>query len=341
MPEIKFSLPVLKRALEARQEMLDEQHSGALRLFNGFLEGCPDLVVDLYARTLVIFNYANDPVQGEAAAAAAQEWLLKQLPWVQAVLRKTRLAEDAAQRQGILTFGETPDREIQEHGVRYALDLTLQQDASFYLDTRNLRRWLIDTMRGKSVLNTFAYTGSLGVAALAGDAAAVIQTDRSTKFLDLARRSASLNGFPASKCRYPAGDFFRETGRLKKAGRLFDCVLIDPPFFSASSAGRVDLVNEAQNLINKVRPLIAHEGHLVAINNALFVSGADYMRSLEALCSSGYLEIETLIPVPEDITGFETTRSGDFPSDPAPFNHTTKIAVLKVFRKDGRTGRVS
>jgi 23S rRNA (cytosine1962-C5)-methyltransferase len=82
-----------------------------------------------------------------------------------------------------------------------------------------------------------------------------------------------------------------------------------------------------------VRPLIADGGYLVAINNALFLSGANYLGELEALCADGYLRIEELIPVPEDFTGYPQTPVGGYPVNPAPFNHPTKIAVLRVRRK--------
>jgi 23S rRNA (cytosine1962-C5)-methyltransferase len=50
-------------------------------------------------------------------------------------------------KAGKLIFGEAPDRKIREHGVWYALDLTMNQDAGFYLDTRDLRKWLIENVR--------------------------------------------------------------------------------------------------------------------------------------------------------------------------------------------------
>jgi 23S rRNA (cytosine1962-C5)-methyltransferase len=90
-------------------------------------------------------------------------------------------------------------------------------------------------------------------------------------------------------------------------------------------------VNESARLINKVRPLVSDGGRLIAINNALFVSGKDYLRTLEELCKDGYLEILELIPVPDDYIGFN--RVGQPITDPAPFNHSTKMAVLEVRRK--------
>jgi 23S rRNA (cytosine1962-C5)-methyltransferase len=80
--------------------------------------------------------------------------------------------------------------------------------------------------------------------------------------------------------------------------------------------------------------LIKDGGCLIAVNNALYVSGKEYMQILESLCVDGYLKISELIPVPEDFTGYPETRAGQPITDPAPFNHSTKIAVLEVRRKD-------
>jgi 23S rRNA (cytosine1962-C5)-methyltransferase len=209
----------------------------------------------------------------------------------------------------------------------------MNQDTSFYCDTRNLRYWLTENTAGWQVLNTFAYTGSLGIAALAGSANQVIQSDRNKKFLGLARQSAIANHLDLGRMKLCGADFFSEVSRLKRENILFDCVILDPPFFSNTSEGTVDLVNQSTRLINKVRPLVKDGGWLVAINNALFLSGIDYFQSLENLCRDGYLAIEQIIPIPEDITGFPETIVNDPPVDPTPFNHPTKIALLKVKRK--------
>jgi 23S rRNA (cytosine1962-C5)-methyltransferase len=222
---------------------------------------------------------------------------------------------------------------VQENGIWYALDLCMHQDASLYLDTRTLRLWAKDHLRDKTVLNTFAYTGSLGVAALAGGAKRVVQLDLNRQFLNLAKTSCTLNGFPIHKGDFLAEDFWNLVSRLKRTGAGFDCVFIDPPFFSASSKGRLDLNRDSARLINKVRPLINDGGWLVSVNNALYVSGEEYLQTLEKLCEGGYLKIAELIPVPEDFTGYPETRLGTPVTDPSPFNHSTKIAVLEVKRK--------
>ena len=328
---------LLLRAVDARHSLFDDSHVAAFRLFNGFLEGLPHLVIDLYAQTLVVFNYADDPRSAQAEVEAAWRLLVERMPWISAVVVKTRSSADEGERRGVIAYGQAPSRKVREHGVWYAVDLLLNMDASLYLDTRELRAWAIANLSGKRVLNTFAYTGSLGAAAMAGGAREVVQMDLNRRFLNLAKDSYTLNGFPMRRADFRAGDFWAQAAQLNRAGALFDCVFVDPPFFSVTERGTVDLVANSRRVINKVRPLVGHGGMLVAINNALFLSGADYMKMLEQMSADGYITIETLIPVPPDFTGYPETRVGDPPTNPAPFNHSTKIAILRVKRKDERT----
>lgn len=332
--EINTLLNLLDTALQKRLPDLDGTHQTALRLFNGFFEGLPGFTVDLFGRTLLLSNLANPPAEILNILPPAAQFYREHLSFVQSVLLKTRHADGLEDRRGVLLHGDFLADRILENGTWYALDLRLNQDASFYLDTRNLRTWLKDNLAGKTVLNTFAYTGSLGIAALTGGAASVFQTDLNPRYLDLAVRSARLNPDFPGRQQLQSGDFFRVVGGLRRQERRFDCVILDAPFFSRTEAGKVDLVNQFGRLINKIRPLIAHNGWLVAINNALFVSGQETMAALQALCTDGYLEVDTLISVPGDITGYAQSSPPHLPADPAPFNHSTKITLLRVQRKD-------
>ena len=325
---------LLQKAIDARQSLPDTRHENAFRLFNGFTEGNPHLSLDLFAGTVIFHNYHLDASAGMDLVKEAQVCIQNHpylSGWLHAGIVKSRHSDSQDERCGKLFFGRTVDRKIKEHGVWYAVDLTVNRDTSFYLDTRHLRKWLIENMKGKHILNTFAYTGSLGVAALAGGAERVVQLDRSRQFLNLAKDSYTLNGFPIIKNDLIVEDFFPAVSKLKRSGIHFDCVIIDPPFFSSTSKGKVDQVRESARLINKVRPLIEDGGYLIAINNALYVSGIEYIQTLEELCEDGYLKIEELIPVPDDFVGYNRVSAQI--TDPSPFNHSTKIAILNVKRK--------
>ncbi len=326
-------ISLIKTAIAARLELFDSRHENAFRLFNGFFEGFTNLVIDIYARTIAVHNYADPSEEIQELLTTICQYLTSEFPWLQSIILKTRNSNDLTARNGVIFLGEKLDNRIREHKVWYAIDLLLNRDTSFYLDTYNLRAWILNNLAGKSVLNTFAYTGSLGVAAKASGASQVIHLDLNRKFLNVAKTSYTLNGFPINKSDFLAGDFWTQISHFKRIGKTFDAVIVDPPFFAITNKGKVDLVNESHRIINKVRPLINNDGYLIVVNNALFVSGADYFSSLEKLCMDGYLSIETLIPVPENFIGYEQTRVNSPLVDPSPFNHSTKIAILKVKRK--------
>jgi len=325
-------ITLLDSARNSREGFFDKDHTSAFRLFNGFLEGIPSISVDIYARTAVIHDYAPSLIENEISEVKA--WIIKELPWVGCIIVKKRNERDPFQKKGKIIFGNQPDAEISENGVRYSIDLTMNRDASFYLDTRNLRTWAKDNLANKTILNTFAYTGSLGVAALVGGAKRVIQLDRNNSFLQIAKKSCSLNNFKVDPSDYIAQDFFTAIGKYKHTHQYFDCVFLDPPYFSSTSKGVVDLEKGNIRLLNKVRPLIKDKGWLISINNSLFVSGREYLISLETLCSDGYLTLEGIIPIATDFATAPENRLRSLPADPSPFNHSTKIAVLRVRRKN-------
>jgi 23S rRNA (cytosine1962-C5)-methyltransferase len=333
-PDVDTALPMefLRQALEARMGMIKEPHRGAFRLFNGFYEGIPWLVIDLYGRTLVVNDY-RDPAGIDDLVLQTVDTCRSRLSWVQGIIWKPRNHPDPEIRRGRVLTGDRLDRKVLENGTWYAIELLLHQDSTLFLDTRLLRKWLQENSREKTVLNTFSYTGSLGAAALAGGAARVLQTDLDRKFLNVAKDTYSLNGFPIRREDFITGDFFPIASRLRRTNQQFDIVILDPPFFSSTTQGRVDLLADTKHLVNKLRPLVKDGGRLIAVNNAVYKPGSEYIRELESLSEDGYLELEGTIPVPADFTGTMQTQVSHAFVDPFPFNHSTKIAILKIKRK--------
>lgn len=323
----------LQKSLHLRQQDPALSSSDAYRVFNGFYEGLPGLVVDRYANTILISNHSRKLESLNSPIEQISQFSSTEIPGIDSVLLKTRHSTDPEERKGRLLHGQALPQQITEHEVRYAIDLRLNQDDSFYPDTRNLREWLLQNSKQKSILNCFAYTGSLGIAALAGAASAVVQNDINGEALSLAEKSYQLNNFSQVMTMLKR-DFFSAVNALKKSEKLFDIVILDSPFFSSTRYGKVDLQKESVQLINKVRPLVAHEGRLIAINNALYVTGKQFIDEINDLCKTGYVAMESIITIPSDITGYPETITAKPPVDPAPFNHPTKICILKVLRKD-------
>lgn len=322
----------IHQSIQKRSNFFEEPHDKAFRLINGFTENMPNIVLEVFAKTLVYYDYSKEkntihPV--DQVIAAVRE----KLPWLESVVVKKRRVDNEISRNGRLVFGDSLDNVIKENGILYAIDLTMNQDSSFYLDTRNLRIWLKKNMAGRSILNAFAYTGSLGVAALMGEASELVQLDLNWKFLNIAKRSVELNKKQPLKSQCQRADFWTRINHFKNIGKTFDCVILDPPVYAKTQKGCINLTKNYNALINKVRPIINHNGYLITINNALFQSGQAHQEELEQLCQSGYLKIEERIDVPEDCIGDASAINEVLPSDPMPYNHSTKITILSVKKK--------
>lgn len=316
----------IQSAFSKRKALSADPDRTAYRLFNGFCEGCRELSIDRYGETAVIQWMSRAVRPDREDLEMLCRLCLDSIPGIRSVLFKNRYAADDSWKKGILLSGERCADTIREWGVDHPVALQLNKDCGFYLDSALLRKWLLENARGKRVLNTFAYTGSLGDAAEAGDALSITQTDLNKNYL-AARHSTQ---------EYIFGDFFHVTASLRRSGRLFDIIILDPPFFAnAGRSAKVDQAHNAAALINKIRPLAAHNGKIVVVNNALFLSGKDFVNQLQSLCGD-CLSIGEIIPVPESFYGFTPIDPKVLPANPVPFNHPTKIITLNILRKDER-----
>lgn len=328
--------PAFARAFARRSSYVAAPRKNAFRLWDGFREGDDRLVADVLGTTLVIGDHRREGEEDEAPVAALCEAARAGVPGLTTGLWKSRRRGD----RGRLLFGEEEAlcRKIEEDGVRYALRLLAHRDTGFFVDTRALRRFLKAESKDKRVLNTFAYTGSLGVAARAGGASQVVHTDKNKELLTVAKDAYALGGFEVRRPDFVASDFFDFSARMRKRNELFDTVVLDPPFFADASSGRVDLEHDLGRLIDKARPLVAHEGRLVLVVNALFVSGEALLEVVKRAGEDGYAEVERRIDVDDDCAP-PLAEGRTLPADPAPFNHPTKIVVIRLRRRDEAAAR--
>ena len=132
---------------------------------------------------------------------------------------------------------EDDDVVVVENAVRFAVRPWLGKDAGLFTDMRQVRHWLRPHWAGRRVLNLFAHTGAFSVAAAMGLACEVETVDMSEHYLARARANFSLNGLDPIAYSFAAEESFHALDRLRRAGRRFDIVVVDPPGFSHSDAG--------------------------------------------------------------------------------------------------------
>ncbi|MDD4326944.1 MAG: class I SAM-dependent rRNA methyltransferase [Eubacteriales bacterium] len=132
-------------------------------------------------------------------------------------------------------YGEDIRKTIfKENGIKFEIDLYGGQKTGGFLDQKANHRRLRSFVKGKRVLDCFAYSGGFALNAVAGGASSVTAVDISEEAIDLVSRNAGLNGiYDLDIVKANAFDFLRESA-VKKGG--YDVIVLDPPAFTKSKS---------------------------------------------------------------------------------------------------------
>ncbi|WP_428261819.1 class I SAM-dependent methyltransferase [Haliangium sp.] len=208
-----------------RGSLHDDVDTDAYRLFHGWGEGCPGLSIDRYGAAAALCYRAHLSDHVPAAVAA-----LDACHRFEAVVlrphggRPRWLRPPAGESQA----DPTAPWVVREHGLRFELDLLRPGNPGLYLDARPARRWLRAHSHGRRVVNLFAFTGSLGVAAAAGGAR-VVHVDSARSALDGCRRNHALNQLAVDERDLARLNVYQHLRRQSGLRRQADGVIIDPP----------------------------------------------------------------------------------------------------------------
>jgi 23S rRNA (cytosine1962-C5)-methyltransferase len=134
---------------------------------------------------------------------------------------------------------------VVENGCKFRIDWEGGQKTGFFLDQRDNRQLLAQYAKGKTVLNSFCYTGGFSIYALLAGAKRVDSVDVSAKAVDLVNQNVALNGdFEAQHNAYAEDvlDF------LKNNEKIYDVMIVDPPAFAKSLDKRHNAVQGYKRL---------------------------------------------------------------------------------------------
>lgn len=153
---------------------------------------------------------------------------------------------------------------IQEDNLQFNINLGQARNTGLFLDMRNGRRWVQEYSQGKRVLNLFAYTCGFSVAAVAGNAASVLNVDMSSAALNLGRENHRLNQQSLNSVSFEKLNIFKSFGRIKKRGP-YDLLICDPPTFQK---GSVDIARDYPKIMRRLDQFMAPKAMLLLCLNA-------------------------------------------------------------------------
>ena len=118
---------------------------------------------------------------------------------------------------------------VLEHGEKFLVNWEHGQKTGFFLDQRENRQLVKRYAAGRTVLNTFCYTGGFSVYALSGGAKEVVSVDSSERAVALAEENVRLNFGAEAKHTALAADAVEY---LRDIGDRYDLIILDPPAFA-------------------------------------------------------------------------------------------------------------
>jgi 23S rRNA (cytosine1962-C5)-methyltransferase len=153
---------------------------------------------------------------------------------------------------------------VEEHGLKYQMNLTTNQNHGLFLDMANGRQWVLENSQNKRVLNLFSYTCAFSVCAVAGGATSVMNLDMSKRALSIGRENHKLNGHELSRIKYTAVNLFKSWGKLRRE-RKFDLLICDPPSFQK---GSVDIVRDYKKIVKRIPEFMQKNSDLLLCYNS-------------------------------------------------------------------------
>jgi 23S rRNA (cytosine1962-C5)-methyltransferase len=226
----------ISQALAARESLGLRRDSSGLRLVHAESDGLPGLVVDQYGDVVVMQLGSAGPERWRDTIANALQELLNPACIYERSDSDGRELEGLETRIGVLR-GALPDRvEVNEHGLRFAVDVAEGQKTGFFLDQRDNRALTEMLAKDCDVLNCFCYTGGFSLYALRGGAKSMLSIDVSGDALRIAEQNVANNGLDASKAEWQEADVFAALRKLRDQGKQFDFIILDPPKFAPTAA---------------------------------------------------------------------------------------------------------
>lgn len=176
--------------------LTDDPATDCYRLVHGEGDGLPGLVVDLYGTTAVVQCHSVGMYHARAQVAEAIRATLGER--ITAIYDKSSQTvpfnADLGAVDGYL-WGRSEQATpiVTEHGHRFYVNWEKGQKTGFFLDQRENRELVKRYAKGRTVLNTFCYTGGFSVYAMAGGAREVCSVDSSERAVALATENMKLN----------------------------------------------------------------------------------------------------------------------------------------------------
>ncbi|WP_208591084.1 class I SAM-dependent rRNA methyltransferase [Gracilibacillus suaedae] len=318
----KFFVKKISEAVAKRDSFYETEDTTAFRVFNGEGDGIGGLTIDFFNDFYMVSWYSEGIYSFREDIYQA----LNEVVNVRGLYEKLRFNNNGQYlEQDDYVSGEKGDFPliVLENGMKYAVDLNDGAMTGIFLDQRKVRKALRDHYsEGKSVLNTFSYTGAFSVAAVLGGSTGTTSVDLAKRSLPKTIEQFAVNGIDYEAQDIKVMNVFDYFRYAVRHNLKFDVVVLDPPSFARTKKMTFSTAKDYPKLLKAALQITSDDGIIIAsTNNASF-----NMKKFKTFIDKAFTEANTHYQIleehqlPEDFT---------VPHNFPEFNYL-KVVFIKV-----------
>lgn len=266
-----FYVQLFETAASHRESLNQDTDTTAYRFFNGEGDGLGGVTIDFYADFYVFSWYSAGIYRHHKAIITAFQ---KAVPNHKGIYQKFRYDIKGEKYPSHVTGEQAPEPlMIVENGIQYATYLDDGLMTGIFLDQREVREAIREKYAvGKTVLNTFSYTGAFSVAAAMGGALETTSVDLANRSLPKTQEQFAVNGIEPATQKIIVMDVFDYFKYAARKELSFDTVVVDPPSFARSKKKTFSVAKDYSQLLEEVIAITNQDGVIVASTNAANVT---------------------------------------------------------------------
>lgn len=304
----------IKAALDKRQSFFKNEDTNAFRVFNGEGDGIGGFTID-YFNGYYLINWYSKGIYSFFDYVITS---LKNLTQYKAIYQKKRFRADGKfiEEDGYVDGerGQFPII-VKENGVNFAVYFNEEAMVGVFLDQRDVRRTIRDKYaKGRTVLNTFSYTGAFSVFAALGGAVKTTSVDLANRSLPKTIEQFSVNGLDYEAHDIIVEDVFHYFKYAVKKKLKFDMVILDPPSFARSKKFTFSAEKDYKNLLKEAISITEKNGIIVASTNSASFDMKKFKGFIETAfkeSNSKYTIVEEF-SLPEDFQTIKQFKEGNY-----------------------------
>ncbi|NOR57553.1 MAG: RlmI/RlmK family 23S rRNA methyltransferase [Sulfurimonas sp.] len=305
----------IKSAIEYRESFFKDENTTAFRVLNGEGDGIGGLTIDYFDGFYMLTWYSIGIYELKEEILDA----LKSSIDYKGIYQKKRFDGKGKYLDDSDDFvcGQRAESPIivKENGANFAIYLNDGAMVGVFLDQKDVRKTIRDTYaKGKTVLNTFSYTGAFSVFAALGGAKKTTSVDLAKRSLSKTQEQFSVNNIDSSAQDIIVEDVFNYFKYAVRKKLLFDLVVLDPPSFARSKKHTFSASKDYVKLLKEAIQITNKNGVIVASTNAAnfsMMTFSDFVfKAFKEL--NGKYKVEKSFSLPKDFRVMEKFKEGDY-----------------------------